>query len=77
MRSKKKLSVTIDAEVLEAVDRAARECRIGKSRLAQEAFTLWLRKRTGQLMAEGYAETAKEDGETAEATFDAQKETIQ
>jgi metal-responsive CopG/Arc/MetJ family transcriptional regulator len=76
MRTKKKISVTIDAEIFEAIEKAAETCNIAKSRLAQEAFRLWLKKRTEELMAAGYIEMAREDGEFADTTLDAQKEIL-
>jgi hypothetical protein len=54
MRTKKKMSVTIDAEILEALEKAAKTCNMAKSQLAQEAFRLWFKKRTEESMAAGY-----------------------
>lgn len=76
MRTKKKISVTIDAEIFEAIEKAAETCNIAKSRLAQEAFRLWLKKRTEEAMATGYIEMAREDEEFADTTLDAQKEIL-
>jgi len=45
MKTKKKISVTIDQGVYEAVDQASRHFQVARSQLAQEAFTLWLRKK--------------------------------
>lgn len=76
MSTKKKLSVTIDEELLGAVNKASKESNMGKSKLAQEALKLWLKKRTEDLMAKGYVEMAQEDRELSELTFDSQKETL-
>lgn len=76
MRTKKKISVTIDAEMFEAIEDAAKTCNIAKSQLAQEALRLWFKKRTEESMAAGYVEMAKEDREFADTTFDAQKEIL-
>ncbi len=76
MRSKSKISVTIDTETLKAVEKASKTYRMAKSHLAQEAFTLWLKKKTEELMAKGYAEMAKEDKEFAALSFDAQREIL-
>lgn len=75
MGTKVKLSVTIDEETLRALDKASKVHRVPKSQLAQEAFKLWLKKQTKQLMAKGYEEMAKEDKEFAELSFEAQRET--
>jgi len=76
MRTKRKISVTIDAELLKAVDEASKTYHMAKSHLAQEAFTLWLKKKTEQLMAKGYREMAEEDKEFAELSFEAQSEVV-
>ena len=76
MRTKKKMSVTIDAEIFEAIEEAAETCNMAKSQLAQEAFRLWFKKRTEESMAVGYMEMAREDREFADAALDAQKEIL-
>jgi len=76
MRTKKKMSVTIDAELLEAIEDVAKTCNMAKSQLAQEAFRLWFKKRTEELMAAGYIEMAREDREFADTALDAQKEIL-
>ena len=76
METKKKLSVTIDKEVLEAVENASKTYHMAKSQLAQEALKLWLKRRTQELLAKGYTEMAEEDREFAELSFEAQKETL-
>ena len=76
MKTKKKISVTIDEGVCKAVDQASRHFQVARSQLAQEAFTLWLRKKAESLMAQGYREMAREDEETAERSLAAQKEVL-
>jgi len=76
MRTKKKISITIDEDIFEAIEEAAESCNITKSQLAQEAFRLWFKKRTEELMAAGYVEMAMEDQEFADTALDAQKEIL-
>lgn len=76
MGAKRKLSVTVDKEVLEAVENASKTYHMAKSRLAQEALKLWLKKKTQELMAKGYTEMAEEDTEFAEFSLEAQKEIL-
>lgn len=76
MGTKAKLSVTIDEETLVAIDKASKAYHVSKSRLAQEAFKLWLKKQTQELMAKGYEEMAKEDKEFAKLSFEAQREIL-
>ncbi len=76
MRTKRKVSLTIDQDLYAAIDRASRTLNIAKSQLAQEAFNLWLKKETETLMAKGYEDMAKEDKEFADITLEAQRETL-
>ena len=71
MRTKKKISLTIDVETLEAIEAAAIKGNIAKSQLAQEAFNLWLRQKNEKQMAVGYADMAAEDREFAEMALEA------
>jgi len=76
MRTKKKMSVTIDADIFEDIEKAAETCNMAKSQLAQEAFKLWFKKKTEESMAAGYVDMAKEDREFADTVLDAQKEIL-
>ena len=77
MKTKKKISVTIDEGLFESVDQASRRFKVARSQLAQEAFTLWLKKKTETQMIQGYKEMASEDRETVELALAAQKEILQ
>jgi hypothetical protein len=77
MRTKKKISLTINEDTYMAISEASKTYKIAKSQLAQEAFSLWLKKETEALMAKGYEEMSKEDKSMAEQAFDAQKEIIE
>ena len=76
MRTKRKVSLTIDEDIYAAIEKASKTYRIAKSQLAQQAFRLWLKKETEALMAKGYEEMGKEDKALAELTFEAQRETV-
>jgi len=76
MRTKRKVSLTIDEDLYAAIDRASKTLNMAKSQLAQEAFNLWLKKETEALMAKGYEDMAKEDKEFADITLEAQRETL-
>jgi hypothetical protein len=76
MRTKKKISLTIDEGIYLAISEASKTYQIPKSRLAQEAFSLWLKKETEDLMAKGYEEMCNEDEAIAEQAFEAQKEIL-
>jgi hypothetical protein len=76
MRTKKKVSLTIDEELYAAIDKASKTLNLAKSQLVQEAFGLWLKKQTEALMAKGYEEMAEEDKSFANFTFEAQSEIL-
>ena len=77
MRTKRKVSLTIDEDLYEAIEKASKTLNVAKSQLAQEAFRLWLKKETEDLMAKGYEEMAEEDKAFADVSFKAQKEILQ
>ena len=76
MGAKRKMSVTIDADILNTIEGIAKATGAAKSRLTQEALKLWLKKKAQDLMAEGYTEMAEEDRKMSEKTFEAQKEVL-
>jgi metal-responsive CopG/Arc/MetJ family transcriptional regulator len=76
MRTKRKVSLTIDEDLYEAIDKASKTLKLAKSQLAQEAFSLWLNKETEALMAKGYEEMAEEDKAFADVTLEAQREIL-
>ncbi len=76
MRTKRKISLTIDDRVYRAIERAAKAQNMAKSHIAQKAFELWLKNETETMMAKGYEEMAGEDHAFAEMSFDAQREIV-
>ena len=76
MRTKRKVSLTIDEDLYEAIEKASKTLNLAKSQLAQKAFRLWLKKETEDLMARGYEEMAEEDRAFADVSFEAQKEIL-
>jgi hypothetical protein len=76
VRTKRKVSLTIDEEIYTAIEKASKALNLAKSQLAQDAFSLWLKKQTETLMAKGYEDMAEEDAACAEFTFEAQREIL-
>jgi metal-responsive CopG/Arc/MetJ family transcriptional regulator len=76
MRTKRKLSITIDNKILEELERATKAHKFSKSQLTEEALKLWFKKNTEELMARGYKEMAKEDRDFAELSLEAQEEAM-
>jgi len=76
MSSKVKLTVTVDQDLVEALDEMSRQTRTPRSRMVQEALRLWRRKHLHDKLAEGYRDMAEEDQETAERHLPAFKEVL-
>jgi len=76
MRTKRKLSITIDNKILEKIENISKVHNLSKSRLTEEALKLWFKKNTEELMARGYKEMAEEDQEFTELALEAQKEAL-
>jgi hypothetical protein len=76
MRTKKKVSLTIDEEVYDAIEKASQVHSIPRSQIAEDALKLWLAKETEALMAKGYEEMADEDEKMAARAFEAQREIL-
>jgi hypothetical protein len=74
MKTKRKVTITIDDDLYEVVNQATKRFNLARSRLAQEAISLWLEKKTEEIMAEGYRMMADEDRSYSELTIQAQKE---
>ncbi len=77
MRTKRKLSITIDNKMLEKIENISKVHNLSKSRLTEEALKLWFKKNTEELMARGYQEMAEEDQEFTELDLEAQKEALE
>jgi len=76
MRTKRKVSLTLDEDLCADIEKAAKTFNMAKSQLAQKAFRLWLKNETEALMAKGYEEMAEEDKAFADLTFQSQKEIL-
>jgi hypothetical protein len=76
MRTKRKVSLTIDESLYADIEKASKSFNMAISQLAQEAFRLWLKKETEALMAKSYEEMGEEDKAFADLTSQAQRETL-
>ena len=74
MKTKKKLSITIDNNLWEEVEKTSKAKKYSKSRLTEEALKLWFKKEREKLMAKGYKDMAKEAQEFMNLTLEAQRE---
>jgi len=76
MRTKRKVSLTIDEELYSAIEEVSKRRKIAKSQLAQEAFQLWLKTEAEALMAKGYEEMYNDDKAFSDLTFNSQREVL-
>jgi len=76
MRSKRKVSLTLDEDLCADIEKAAKTFNMAKSQLAQKAFRLSLKKETEAFMAKGYEEMAEEDKAFVDLVFQAQREIL-
>jgi hypothetical protein len=75
MQTKKKITITINEELFETIEQASKLYNMSRSRLAEESLSLWLKKKTEALMAQGYQEMSEEDRIFSDLTFEPQGET--
>ncbi len=66
MASKRKVTVSIDEELLKELEGVSRRTRTPRSRLIEQALRFWRRSRLQQQLKEGYQQMATEDMTTAE-----------
>ena len=66
MAQKVKVTLSLDEDLVETLDKISRESKKPRSRVVQEALRLWRRKELHEKLAEGYRAMAEEDRETAE-----------
>ena len=76
MRTKRKVSLTLDEDLCADIEKAAKTFNMAKSQLAQKAFRLWLKNETEALMSKGYEKMAEEDKAFADLTFQSQREIL-
>jgi len=73
---KVKVTLSLDEDLVEALDRIGRQSKKPRSRVVQEALGLWRRKELQDKLAEGYRAMAEEDRETAERGLAAFREIL-
>lgn len=76
MRSKQKVTVTIDESIVREIDRLSKERNETRSHLIEKALKTWRRKQLEQELIDGYRAMAKEDAKTAEHNLEVGKEVI-
>jgi len=66
MAQKVKLTLSLDQDLVEVLDRVSRESKKPRSLVVREALRSWRRMELHAKLAEGYRDMADENQETAE-----------
>ena len=74
--SKEKITVTIDEELLEDLDRAAKSQRVSRSSVVEKAIRTWKKALLQRELIEGYRAMADEDLKVAEQNLPAGYEAL-
>ncbi|MFQ5796918.1 MAG: DUF6364 family protein [Candidatus Bipolaricaulia bacterium] len=75
MPRKLKLTLSLDEDLVEELERISRKTKKPRSRLVQEALRIWQRTELQEKLAQGYREMADENLEMAEQGLSAFNET--
>jgi metal-responsive CopG/Arc/MetJ family transcriptional regulator len=73
---KERLSITIDSDLFSKIEKISKEENVARSKIMEEALTLWEQQRIENLMRKGYLEMAKEDLDLAEFDLEAGNEVM-
>jgi len=76
MRSKVKVTISLDALLAQELNEAGRKTGKSRSRLMEEALEFWRRSRLDHELKRGYQAMADEDRQTAEASLAVQREAL-
>ncbi len=77
MAQKVKLTLSLDEDLVEAVDKISRQKKKPRSRVVQEALRMWQKGQLQEKLAEGYRAMAEEDRKTAEQHLAAFREILE
>jgi metal-responsive CopG/Arc/MetJ family transcriptional regulator len=65
MAQKVKLTLSLDADLIETLDKISRQNKKVRSRVVKDALRLWRKKGLEEKLAEGYRAMAEENRETS------------
>ncbi len=74
--SKEKITVTIEEELLEELDRAAKSQKVSRSSVLEKAIRTWKKSLLQQQLIEGYRAMSDEDLKVAEQNLHAGYEAL-
>ena len=76
MAHKVKITLSLDEDLVEVLEKVSRQRKKPRSRVVQEALRLWQKKELQQKLAEGYRAMVEEDRENAERRLPAFRELL-
>ena len=76
MGHKVKVTLSLDEDLVETLEKISRQRKKPRSRVVQEALRLWQKEELQERLAEGYRAMAEEDRETAERRLPAFREIL-
>ncbi|MBI4610934.1 MAG: ribbon-helix-helix protein, CopG family [Candidatus Rokubacteria bacterium] len=76
MAPKVKVTLSLDGDLVQTLDKISRQSKRPRSQVVQEALRLWRRKELQEKLAEGYRAMAEEDREAAERGIAAFREIL-
>jgi len=76
MANKLKVTLSLDEDLVEALEQISRQTKKPRSRVVQEALRAWRRKELQEKLALGYQEMADENLKVAEQGLSSFKETL-
>jgi len=77
MGRKVKLTLSLDEDVVETLEKVRKQNKQPRSHVVEEALRLWQRRHIQQKLAEGYRAMAGEDRQTAEQNLAAYREILE
>ena len=76
MGNKQRVTIALDRNILEEIDRLSKEQRESRSRIIEGAIKLWRKRQLEKELAEGYLAMSKENAERAESNLVAGEEVL-
>jgi len=76
MGSKQRVTIALDKDMVQEIDRVSKERKASRSRIIEGAIQLWRKRQLEKDLIEGYLHMSKENAKTAEANLVASEEAL-
>ena len=76
MSSKQRVTIALDREMVQEIDRVSKEQRASRSHIIESAIQIWRKRQLEKDLIEGYLDMSKENAKTAEANLVAGEEVL-